>query len=47
MANAMYAVSLARKAGARIYAWPEDIIEVHPKMVLTVFANLFAAANMK
>ncbi|XP_076318829.1 plastin-2 fimbrin isoform X1 [Tachypleus tridentatus] len=40
MANAKYAISVARKIGARIYALPEDIVEVKPKMVMTVFACL-------
>jgi len=38
--NAKYAISLARKIGARVYALPEDIVEVKPKMVMTVFACL-------
>merc|ERR1739838_1129247 len=38
--NAKYAVSMARKVGARLYALPEDLVEVKPKMVLTVFACL-------
>lgn len=42
LANAKYAISMARKAGARIYALPEDISEVKPKMVMTVFACLMA-----
>ncbi|XP_023242321.1 plastin-2-like [Centruroides sculpturatus] len=42
MDNAKYAISMARKAGARIYALPEDITEVKPKMVMTVFACLMA-----
>lgn len=33
---------MARKTGARIYALPEDIAEVKPKMVMTVFACLMA-----
>lgn len=33
---------MARKIGARIYALPEDIAEVKPKMVMTVFACLMA-----
>jgi len=41
-ANAKYAISMARKIGARIYALPEDIAEVKPKMVMTVFACLMA-----
>lgn len=35
-----YAVSMARKIGARVYALPEDLVEVKPKMVMTVFACL-------
>jgi len=42
MANAKYAVSMARKVGARVYALPEDITEVKSKMVMTVFACLMA-----
>ncbi|GAB0095949.1 plastin-1 [Sergentomyia squamirostris] len=42
LANAKYAVSMARKIGARVYALPEDITEVKPKMVMTVFATLMA-----
>lgn len=40
--NAKYAVSMARKIGARVYALPEDIAEVKPKMIMTVFACLMA-----
>ncbi|XP_017782182.1 PREDICTED: plastin-2 isoform X2 [Nicrophorus vespilloides] len=40
--NAKYAISMARKNGARVYALPEDITEVKPKMVMTVFACLMA-----
>ncbi|XP_013406990.1 plastin-2 [Lingula anatina] len=40
LANAKYAVSMARKIGAKVYALPEDIMEVKPKMVMTVFACL-------
>lgn len=42
MANAKYAISMARKIGARVYALPEDITEVKPKMVMTMFACLMA-----
>ncbi|TKS86902.1 Plastin-1 [Collichthys lucidus] len=38
--NAKYAVSLARKIGARVYALPDDLVEVNPKMVMTLFACL-------
>jgi len=41
-ANAKYAISMARKTGARVYALPEDITEVKPKMVMTMFACLMA-----
>ena len=37
-----YAISMARKIGARVYALPEDLVEVKPKMVMTVFACLMA-----
>lgn len=42
IANAKYAISMARKIGARIYALAEDITEVKPKMIMTVFACLMA-----
>uniref|UniRef100_A0A7N8Y326 Plastin-3 n=1 Tax=Mastacembelus armatus TaxID=205130 RepID=A0A7N8Y326_9TELE len=38
--NAKYAISMARKIGTRVYALPEDLVEVKPKMVMTVFACL-------
>jgi hypothetical protein len=41
--NAKYAVSVARKIGAVVFALPEDIVELKPKMLLTVFAALMAA----
>ncbi|XP_070835528.1 plastin-1 [Chaetodon trifascialis] len=40
LSNAKYAISLARKIGARVYALPDDVVEVNPKMVLTLFASL-------
>lgn len=40
MSNAKYAISMSRKIGARVYALPEDLIEVKQKMVMTVFACL-------
>ncbi|XP_075426216.1 plastin-1 isoform X2 [Ascaphus truei] len=42
MNNAKYAISIARKIGAQIYALPDDLVEVKPKMVMTVFACLMA-----
>jgi len=41
--NAKYAISAARKIGAVVFALPEDIVELKPKMLLTVFAALMAA----
>jgi len=38
--NAQYGISMARKIGARVYALPEDIVELKAKMVMTVFACL-------
>jgi len=40
LSNAQYAISMARKIGARVYALPEDIVEVKAKMVMTIFACL-------
>lgn len=42
LSNAKYVISMARKIGARVYALPEDIVEVEKKMVLTIFACLMA-----
>ncbi|CAG5037762.1 unnamed protein product [Parnassius apollo] len=42
LANAKYAISMARRCGARVYALPEDITERKPKLVMTVFACLMA-----
>ena len=42
IANAKYGISMARRLGARVYALPEDIVEVTPKMVMTVFAVLMS-----
>jgi hypothetical protein len=42
MKNAKYAVSMARKIGATVFALPEDLVEVKPKMVMTVFATIMA-----
>lgn len=47
LANAKYAISMGRKIGARIYALPEDIVEVKPKMILTVFACLMTRDMQK
>ncbi|XP_056281674.1 plastin-1-like [Pseudoliparis swirei] len=45
--NAKYAVSLARKIGARVYTQPEDLVQVNPKMVLTLFAALMGNGMKK
>ena len=42
LANAKYALSMARRIGARVYALPEDVVEVKHKMVMTVFACLMS-----
>lgn len=41
--NAKYAINIARKIGAPVYALPEDISEVKHKMVMTVYASLMLA----
>merc|ERR1711953_1123565 len=43
LSNAKYAVNMARKIGAPVYALPEDISEVKHKMVMTVYASLMLA----
>ena len=40
MDNARYAVSMARKIGARVFALPEDIVEGKQNMIMTIFASL-------
>ncbi|KYQ96696.1 actin bundling protein [Tieghemostelium lacteum] len=40
--NAKLAISTARKIGAVVFALPEDIVEVKPKMTMTLFASLMA-----
>ena len=47
LSNANYAISLARKIGANVYALPEDIVEVRSRMVMTVFACLMAQEMVK
>jgi len=42
MLNAKYAISLARKVGATVFALPEDIVEVKNKMIMTMVAGLMA-----
>lgn len=42
--NAKYGLTVARRAGARIYALPEDVVEVKSKMVMTIFACLMIVA---
>ncbi|XP_028832941.1 plastin-1 [Denticeps clupeoides] len=45
--NAKYAISMSRKIGAKVYALPEDLVEVKPKMVMTVFACLMGRGMKK
>jgi len=40
--NAKYAISIARKAGAVVFALPEDVVEVKNKMIMTYIAGLMA-----
>jgi len=44
MLNAKYAISLARKIGCCIFLLPEDIVEVKPKMILTLVGTIMAVA---
>jgi len=41
--NSKYAITMARKIGAPVYALPEDISEVKHKMLMTVYASLMLA----
>lgn len=38
---------MARKIGARVYTLPDDVVEVNPKMVLTLFACLMGHGMKK
>jgi len=38
--NAKYAISIARKVGALVFALPEDVVEVKNKMIMTFIAGL-------
>ena len=40
MNNAKYAITMARRIGANVYALPEDLTEVKHKMVMTIYASL-------
>ena len=40
MSNAKYAITMARRIGAPVYALPEDLVEVKQKMVMTIYASL-------
>ncbi|XP_031732286.1 plastin-3-like [Anarrhichthys ocellatus] len=42
-----YAVSMARKIGAKVYALPEDLVEINQKMVMTIFACLMGRGMKK
>eukprot|EP01139_Manchomonas_bermudensis_P010432 Amastigsp_a340456_90.p1 type:complete len:632 gc:universal Amastigsp_a340456_90:2001-106(-) len=42
LANSKYAIALARRLGCAIFLLPEDVVEVQPKMMLTLFGSLMA-----
>jgi hypothetical protein len=42
--NAKYAISIARKVGAVVFALPEDVTEVKNKMIMTYIASLMAVS---
>jgi len=42
--NAKYAISIARKLGCTIFLLPEDIVEVKPKMILTLIGSIMSVA---
>ncbi|KNC56427.1 fimbrin [Thecamonas trahens ATCC 50062] len=43
--NARYAIALARKLGALIFLLPEDVVEVRPKLILTLVGTLMQVAK--
>eukprot|EP01105_Mastigella_eilhardi_P005814 TRINITY_DN17520_c0_g1_i1.p1 TRINITY_DN17520_c0_g1~~TRINITY_DN17520_c0_g1_i1.p1 ORF type:complete len:559 (+),score=206.35 TRINITY_DN17520_c0_g1_i1:230-1678(+) len=42
LSNAKFVISTARKMGAVVFCLPEDIVEVKPKMMMTLFAGIMA-----
>ena len=40
MANAKYGISMARRLGARVYALPEDVVEVRPRLASSIIPPL-------
>jgi len=40
--NAKYCLSIARKMGCTIFLLPEDIVEVKPKMILTLVGSIMS-----
>jgi len=42
MQNAKYCISIARKLGCTIFLLPEDIVEVKPKMILTLVGSIMS-----
>jgi len=40
--NAKYTISIARKLGCTIFLLPEDIVEVKPKMILTLLGTIMS-----
>jgi len=40
LSNAKYAVSMARRAGARVYSLPEHLVELNKNMIMSLFACL-------
>jgi len=47
MQNAKYTISIARKLGCTIFLLPEDIVEVKPKMILTLVGSIMCVAIAK
>jgi plastin-1 len=45
--NAKYTISVARKLGCTIFLLPEDIVEVNPKMILTLIGSIMSVALSK
>jgi plastin-3 len=46
IANAKYGISMARRLGARVYALPEDIVEVRLLLLLHLFLPPAARSNL-
>ena len=46
VANAKYGISMARRLGARVYALPEDIVEVSLYILFVICVSLWFSSDL-